>query len=87
MLKINYYSSNGSAIVTENQSEEAAILANQTAYNVSRLLNNLLKDYDNTLRPNFGGPTTLIDVNMQVRSMGPISEMDMVSLQLKITII
>lgn len=24
------------------------------------------------------GPSTLIDVNMQVRSMGPISEMDMV---------
>ena len=28
------------------------------------------------------GPSLLIEVNMQVRSMGPISEMDMVSLSL-----
>ncbi len=28
----------------------------------------------------FSGPSTLIEVNMQVRSMGPISEMDMVSI-------
>ena len=83
------------------------ILANQTAYNVSKLLDSLLQDYDNSLRPDFAGktlwlhhspvhqcsgqtlcktncslisgPSLLIEVNMQVRSMGPISEMDMVS--------
>ncbi len=32
----------------------------------------------------FTGPSTLIEVNMQVRSMGPISEMDMVSINLHI---
>ncbi|XP_023346187.1 gamma-aminobutyric acid receptor alpha-like [Eurytemora carolleeae] len=62
---------------TAESNKDLAKLANQTAYNVSKLLDNLLKDYDNNLRPDFGGPSTLIDVNMQVRSMGPISEMDM----------
>merc|ERR1719422_2630624 len=56
---------------------ELQSLANQTAYNVSKLLDSLLQDYDNSLRPDFGGGHTLIEVNMQVRSMGPISEMDM----------
>lgn len=56
---------------------EVANIANQTAYNVSKLLDNLLQEYDNVLRPDFGGPSLLIEVNMQVRSMGPISEMDM----------
>merc|ERR1719422_1221798 len=56
---------------------ELQSLANQTAYNVSQLLDNLLQEYDNSLRPDFGGGHTLIEVNMQVRSMGPISEMDM----------
>ena len=31
------------------------ILANQTAYNVSKLLDSLLQDYDNSLRPDFAG--------------------------------
>ena len=30
-------------------------LANQTAYNVSKLLDSLLQDYDNSLRPDFAG--------------------------------
>ena len=72
----------------------SSLLANQTAYNVSKLLDSLLLNYDNSLRPDFAGehetfldisrhfspgPSLLIEVNMQVRSMGPISEMDMVS--------
>ena len=71
----------------------SSLLANQTAYNVSKLLDSLLHNYDNSLRPDFAGehnisdisrhfspgPSLLIEVNMQVRSMGPISEMDMVS--------
>ena len=71
----------------------SSLLANQTAYNVSKLLDSLLHNYDNSLRPDFAGehnttptvtrhsspgPSLLIEVNMQVRSMGPISEMDMV---------
>ena len=35
------------------------ILANQTAYNVSKLLDSLLQDYDNSLRPDFAGKTLL----------------------------
>eukprot|EP00095_Tigriopus_kingsejongensis_P011181 maker-scaffold456_size166325-snap-gene-0.27 protein:Tk11181 transcript:maker-scaffold456_size166325-snap-gene-0.27-mRNA-1 annotation:"gaba-gated ion channel grd isoform x2" len=50
---------------------------NQTADNVTFLLDNLLKDYDNSLRPNLGGEPLMVEINMQVRSMGPISEVDM----------
>ncbi|XP_059079847.1 gamma-aminobutyric acid receptor subunit alpha-3-like [Tigriopus californicus] len=50
---------------------------NQTADNVTFLLDNLLKDYDNSLRPNIGGEPLMVEINMQVRSMGPISEVDM----------
>ena len=35
--------------------DTATSLAKQTAYNVSKLLDSLLKDYDNSLRPDFGG--------------------------------
>ena len=37
---------------------EMANIANQTAYNVSKLLDNLLQEYDNSLRPDFGGENT-----------------------------
>ena len=70
-------------------------MAKQIAYNVSKLLDTLLEDYDNSLRPEFGGrilqfifdddvndlepgSSISIEANMQVRSMGPISEVDMV---------
>ncbi|CAB4064290.1 GABRA [Lepeophtheirus salmonis] len=36
-----------------------------------------LKQYDNSLRPGIGGPPLLVEINIQVRSMGPISEVDM----------
>ncbi|CAG9762963.1 unnamed protein product [Ceutorhynchus assimilis] len=45
--------------------------------NISALLDNLLKGYDNSVRPNFGGPPAVVEVDIMVRSMGPISEMDM----------
>ena len=82
----------------KKQEEEArlatAVLAKQTADNVSRLLDTLLQDYDMTLRPGVegiihdtwyillcaAGPAVLVEGNMQVRSMGPISEIDMVSI-------
>ncbi|XP_066154466.1 gamma-aminobutyric acid receptor alpha-like [Euwallacea fornicatus] len=45
--------------------------------NISILLDSLLRGYDNSIRPNFGGPPAVIEVDIMVRSMGPISEMDM----------
>ena len=43
--------------IRENRQKDKShdVLANQTAEYVSNLLNSLLKDYDNSLRPNFGG--------------------------------
>lgn len=46
---------------------------------ISDLLDNLLRGYDNSIRPDFGGPPATVEVDIMVRSMGPISEMDMVS--------
>ncbi|KAF6199381.1 hypothetical protein GE061_007407 [Apolygus lucorum] len=45
--------------------------------NVSELLDNLLRGYDNSVRPGFGGPPAVVEVDIMVRSMGPISEVDM----------
>ncbi|KAJ9596975.1 hypothetical protein L9F63_012005, partial [Diploptera punctata] len=45
--------------------------------NVSELLDNLLRGYDNSIRPDFGGPPAIVEVDIMVRSMGPISEVDM----------
>lgn len=47
--------------------------------NISDLLDNLLRGYDNSVRPDFGGPPATVEVDIMVRSMGPISEVDMVS--------
>ena len=46
--------------------------------NISELLDNLLRGYDNSVRPDFGGPPATVEVDIMVRSMGPISEVDMV---------
>ena len=48
--------------------------------NISTLLDSLLENYDNSLRPNFGGDPAVIEVDIMVRSMGPVSEVDMVSI-------
>ncbi|XP_076181210.1 GABA-gated ion channel [Ptiloglossa arizonensis] len=45
--------------------------------NISELLDNLLRGYDNSVRPDFGGPPATVEVDIMVRSMGPISEVDM----------
>ncbi|ODM96203.1 Gamma-aminobutyric acid receptor alpha-like [Orchesella cincta] len=46
--------------------------------NISQILDDLLKDYDSSQHPNYreGRPTT-IRTNINIRSMGPISELDM----------
>ncbi|XP_018331768.1 gamma-aminobutyric acid receptor alpha-like [Agrilus planipennis] len=45
--------------------------------NISTLLDNLLRGYDNSIRPGFGGPPAVVEVDIMVRSMGPVSEVDM----------
>ena len=47
--------------------------------NISELLDNLLRGYDNSVRPGFGGPPAIVEVDLEVRSMGPVNEVDMVS--------
>ncbi|XP_012695998.1 gamma-aminobutyric acid receptor subunit gamma-3-like [Clupea harengus] len=41
------------------------------------ILNNLLKDYDKKLRPDIGGKPTIVDVDIYVNSIGPVSSIDM----------
>ena len=43
----------------------------------SRVLDNLLQDYDNRLRPSFGGAPIQVNVTLHVDSLGPISETEM----------
>ncbi|XP_037080520.1 LOW QUALITY PROTEIN: gamma-aminobutyric acid receptor alpha-like [Pollicipes pollicipes] len=45
--------------------------------NISAVLENLLKNYDNMQRPASGVGPTRVRTNMLIRSMGPISELDM----------
>ncbi|KAK7079829.1 Gamma-aminobutyric acid receptor subunit alpha-4 [Halocaridina rubra] len=45
--------------------------------NISCLLDNLLKGYDQNLRPSFGGEPTTVEIDIEVRSMSRVSEMDM----------
>ncbi|XP_045479603.1 gamma-aminobutyric acid receptor alpha-like isoform X2 [Harmonia axyridis] len=45
--------------------------------NISIILDNLLRGYDNSIRPDFGGSPAVVEVDIMVRSMGPISEVDM----------
>ncbi|XP_023932518.1 gamma-aminobutyric acid receptor alpha-like [Lingula anatina] len=46
--------------------------------NTTKILDSLLDGYDKSLRPGFGGPPLTVNINIFVRSMGPISEKDMV---------
>ncbi|XP_013411589.1 gamma-aminobutyric acid receptor alpha-like [Lingula anatina] len=45
--------------------------------NVSATLDNLLQFYDSNLRPGYGGSPTIIKTDIYIRSMGPISEVEM----------
>jgi hypothetical protein len=49
------------------------------AKNVSRLLDKLLTNYSKSLRPthNLGSPT-LVEINLRINSLGPISDLEMV---------
>ncbi|XP_071043648.1 gamma-aminobutyric acid receptor subunit alpha-6-like isoform X2 [Parasteatoda tepidariorum] len=45
--------------------------------NISTVLELLLQNYDNRQRPDHGGSPTVVTTNFLIRSMGPISELDM----------
>ncbi|XP_075245287.1 gamma-aminobutyric acid receptor subunit gamma-2-like isoform X2 [Convolutriloba macropyga] len=49
----------------------------QICHPVSRLLDRLLLKYDRRLRPHYGGPPVVVNVTMNIDSVGPISEVDM----------
>ncbi|XP_059140166.1 gamma-aminobutyric acid receptor subunit alpha-6-like [Physella acuta] len=46
--------------------------------NVTSLLDTLMLAYDKRLRPGFGGAPVVVKADIEIRSMGPISEKDMV---------
>uniref|UniRef100_A0A674I8U6 Gamma-aminobutyric acid type A receptor subunit epsilon n=1 Tax=Terrapene triunguis TaxID=2587831 RepID=A0A674I8U6_9SAUR len=47
----------------------------------TQILNSLLKNYDNKLRPDIGIKPTFIDVDIYVNSIGPVSVIQMVSVK------
>ncbi|XP_045138363.1 gamma-aminobutyric acid receptor subunit alpha-2-like [Portunus trituberculatus] len=48
------------------------------SHNISAILENLLKNYNNQVRPGYHeGRTTIVKFSLLIRSMGPISEKDM----------
>ena len=54
-------------------------LSKAVSSNITNILESLLKNYDKTERPSFqNGEPTKVNVNILIRSMGPISEMQMV---------
>ncbi|XP_055895587.1 gamma-aminobutyric acid receptor alpha-like isoform X3 [Biomphalaria glabrata] len=50
----------------------------KTAVNISNVLDTLLEGYDKRLRPGFGGEAVVVNADLSLRSMGPISELDMI---------
>ncbi|XP_067118249.1 gamma-aminobutyric acid receptor alpha-like isoform X1 [Centruroides vittatus] len=52
-------------------------VAENVTQNVSELLDSLLQGYDHHLRPGLGVNPTKVYIDIEVRSMGPISEVDM----------
>ncbi|GIY80011.1 gamma-aminobutyric acid receptor alpha-like protein [Caerostris extrusa] len=65
-----------SAINATSRSVDAATL--ELSRNISTVLEQLLQNYDNRQRPDHGGSPTIVTTNFLIRSMGPISELDMV---------
>jgi gamma-aminobutyric acid receptor subunit alpha len=41
-------------------------------------VSNGISSQDNSLRPNFGNKPAVIEIDLMVRSMGPVSEIEMV---------
>uniref|UniRef100_A0A914WZB8 Uncharacterized protein n=1 Tax=Plectus sambesii TaxID=2011161 RepID=A0A914WZB8_9BILA len=47
------------------------------AENISKVFSDLLRDYDNSIRPDHAGPPVVVDVNIDVLSIDRISEKEM----------
>ncbi|KAK3576884.1 hypothetical protein CHS0354_012941 [Potamilus streckersoni] len=63
-----------SSVIT-SLTEAAKFIAEE---NMSLILDQLLHGYDRRLRPGCGGPPLVVKTDILVRSMGPVSERDMV---------
>ncbi|CAG2109427.1 unnamed protein product [Medioppia subpectinata] len=61
----------------KTRADASGELARIQNINISDLLDHILHGYDNHIRPDFGGPPTEVFIDFHVRSMGPISEIDM----------
>uniref|UniRef100_A0A7M4FXX9 Gamma-aminobutyric acid type A receptor subunit gamma3 n=1 Tax=Crocodylus porosus TaxID=8502 RepID=A0A7M4FXX9_CROPO len=66
--------------VTANQKWVLAPKTQDT--DVTLILNKLLREYDKKLRPDIGIKPTVIDVDIYVNSIGPVSSINMVSILL-----
>ncbi|ODM90107.1 Gamma-aminobutyric acid receptor subunit alpha-6 [Orchesella cincta] len=62
----------------ENGVNDEESIELELSKHVTNLLDGLLKEdrYDKRIRPNFGGPPVTIEVNMYIKSLGPVSETD-----------
>ena len=70
-------SSSSSSMMTTSNDEQSEF-DNEKFGNISMVLAKLLDHYDHNQRPDYGGPPAVITTNLEIRSMGPISELDMV---------
>jgi len=61
---------------SDQQQQELLTFTQKLSNNVTRILEELLMDYDQTERPPSQGPTD-VKVSILIRSMGPISDIDM----------
>ncbi|KAH7646461.1 gamma-aminobutyric acid receptor alpha-like [Dermatophagoides farinae] len=69
-------SSSLSSMMTTSNDEQSEF-DNEKFGNISMVLAKLLDHYDHNQRPDYGGPPAVITTNLEIRSMGPISELDM----------
>nr|XP_027197713.1 glycine receptor subunit beta-type 4-like [Dermatophagoides pteronyssinus] len=71
-------SSSSSMMTNSNDGTQTLFeLDNEKFGNISMVLASLLDHYDHNQRPGYSGPPAVITTNLEIRSMGPISELDM----------
>lgn len=68
---------NVTSIVENNGYNNKRILSNQKFQNVSQIIDNLLKNYDIRLRPNFGAAPLNVDMEVRIASFDSVSEVNM----------
>ncbi|XP_035212940.1 gamma-aminobutyric acid receptor alpha-like [Stegodyphus dumicola] len=74
-IKFPQTPSTGGMVSTNKPSDASTTL--ELSRNISTVLEHLLRNYDNRQRPDHGGSPTIVTTNFLIRSMGPISELDM----------